>query len=92
MNITETYSPFTLFADVCIADPPNALKLKELVDDYIENPDPSIGKELQRMFEEWKNNDEKFKSLAEKSPVNKEMLPMSENLIQNWTGWFEVPE
>lgn len=76
----RTYSPFTLFADVCIADPPNALKLKDLVDQYLEEPNTETEKSLHDLFDEWQENHSKFESISKQSPILKEMLPMSENL------------
>ncbi len=79
-DMYKTHSPFTLFADVCIADPPDALKLNDLVDEYLEGNEQEVKGQLNEMFNQWQKNHEQFNQLAQESPVLREMKPMSENL------------
>ncbi|BDD12799.1 hypothetical protein FUAX_52310 (plasmid) [Fulvitalea axinellae] len=76
----ESYSPFTLFADACTVDAPDALAFKMLTEDYIQSPNKETKKQLLAYLSKWENNHENFVALTAKAPYLKKLVPHSENL------------
>ena len=71
------YSPFTLFADACIADAQQKRVFASLVSSYVSEGNNAAA--LRDVLIGWKNNHEEFMKLKG-NPKLKQLQPMSENL------------
>lgn len=75
----QSYSPFTLFADACIADADDAYYFKKAVNAFLENKTVLNTAELAHYLQKWIENHSGFKQLEE-NPILKQLKPLSENL------------
>ncbi len=75
----KSYSPFTLFADACTTDSPNAYQFESLVNEFISSP-KSSQKGIESMLVEWKENHEELLVLRGKTPLVSEILKLSSGL------------
>lgn len=73
----QMYSPFTLFADACIADAQQKRVFASLVSSYVSEGNNAAA--LRDVLIGWKNNHEEFMKLKG-NPKLKQLQPMSENL------------
>lgn len=76
----KTYSPFTLFADACTADAPDAIVFNKLVLDYIATKNNTKKAEIFTFLHKWSTNYEQFSEIKVKSPILKDIEPLSKNL------------
>ncbi|WP_158281485.1 family 20 glycosylhydrolase [Sediminitomix flava] len=72
-------SPYTLFADACIADAPDARVFRKLVEAYLAGG-TSKENEIKDWLHFWSANHEAFMKLREHSSTLAEVEPLSENL------------
>jgi len=75
----KSYSPFTLFADACTTDAPDAFVFDELVDNFIVNPKKGR-RPLENILDSWVQNHENVLQLKEKTPLSNEILKLSSSL------------
>ncbi|GAA4274814.1 family 20 glycosylhydrolase [Aquimarina gracilis] len=75
----KSYSPFTLFADACTTDAPDAFKFDERVNTFVVNPKMSK-KLLEPMLHQWVENHEGLLELNGKTPLVSELLELSSAL------------
>ncbi|MCK8522949.1 beta-N-acetylhexosaminidase [Aquimarina sp. D1M17] len=75
----KSYSPFTLFADACTTDSPDAYQFESLVNEFISSP-KSSQKGIESMLFEWKENHEELLVLRGKTPLVSEILKLSSGL------------
>ncbi|HKK11721.1 MAG TPA: family 20 glycosylhydrolase [Flavobacteriaceae bacterium] len=75
----KSFSPFTLFADACVADAKDALAFNKLVNKFNDNPDEEIINGLKSYFKEWSNNYEELSPIAE-VPNIKPLILLSQHL------------
>ncbi len=75
----QSYAPFTLFADACTADAPDAGAFQKATGGFIENGDERSKKEILKFLKKWSQNKKKFDQLR-LNPILKELKPLSENV------------
>ncbi len=75
----KSYSPFTLFADACTTDAPDALKFDKMVNEYIVNPKNAI-RPLEAILNSWVRNHDELEILNSKTPLVNELLDLSSAL------------
>ncbi len=75
----QSYSPFMLFADACIADPPDAYHFNSLVKNYL-GGNSEARKEINKYLTLWSSNHHAFKQLAMGKPSLHEISQLSANL------------
>lgn len=84
-HVYHSYSPFMLFADACIADPPDAYHFNKLVDAWrnkeIPNGNPDIEGEVRKYLNMWIDNHEEFMKLSERNPILDYLNQHSQNLL-----------
>jgi hexosaminidase len=73
----QMYSPFTLFADACVADAEGKRKFGKLVQNFVKYS--SYTDELQKQLSIWIVNHKSFESLNKNPKLNR-IAPLSENL------------
>lgn len=78
----KTFSPFTLFADACTADAPDAIIFNKLILDYIETENNTTKNEILIFLNKWANNYEQFSEIKVKSPILKSIEPLSKNIAK----------
>ena len=74
-----SYSPYLLFADACIADPPDALVFNKLVKEYFNGERENV-KEINKYLSLWASNHSSFIKIADGAPVLNEIFQLSANL------------
>ncbi|UII22887.1 family 20 glycosylhydrolase [Fulvivirga ligni] len=79
-TLYATYSPYTLFADVCITDAPDALQFKYLVDEYLADENEQSLEKIKKWLTKWEQNEAELKPVIDANPVLKSIEPMSKNL------------
>ncbi|GJM63904.1 hypothetical protein PEDI_44560 [Persicobacter diffluens] len=75
----NSYFSFQKFADACVADAPDALAFRYLVEDYQAGKQGNAA-EIQKYLELWKSNDAALQLVIEKNPVLKEVSDLSQRL------------
>ena len=80
-DLYKTFSPYTLFADLTIADPPLALKFNSLVDQYL-NGNLNLEDEILTVLSEWSENHQNLRPIIESSPVLREIHDLSANFSE----------
>ncbi|WP_435136297.1 beta-N-acetylhexosaminidase [Formosa sp. A9] len=75
----QTYSPFTLFADACVADAPDAVAFNRLVANYTAAPTTKTKTEIKKYLTTWNTQYEAFSAL-DKNPTLNTLEPLSKNL------------
>jgi len=76
----KTYSPFTLFADACTADAKSVRDFRQLVDNYIENPNESLKKELESYLQTWEGISDQLKIIEPDAPLVSRVIPYAERV------------
>lgn len=77
----QSYSPLTLFADLCTADAEDAILFEKLTNDYLNNDNNLENKKsLITFFDKWINNDDEIIKCSQKAPLVIPLLPISKNL------------
>ena len=76
----EFHNAFNRFADITLADAPDARKFSRLVNDYQLKRTPEAKKVLTQMLKKWKDNHQDIVRLANSSPALAEVVGLSENL------------
>ena len=71
------YSPFTLFADACVADAKDKRKFEKLVRNFVK--DSSYTKDLKEQLSSWCTNHKDFEELKSNPKLSK-VEPLSKNL------------
>ncbi|MEE4311750.1 MAG: beta-hexosaminidase, partial [candidate division KSB1 bacterium] len=74
-----SYSPLTRIVDAARPDVAAARSFRWRMDAYLDG-DASAAEHLKNSLEMWKNNHDNLKAIINKSPVLKEIEPMSEDL------------
>jgi len=82
----KSYSPFTLFADACTTDAPDAYQFGQLVDTFITDTEVAQ-KPLESMFHQWIGNHEELLVLQGETPLVSEVLKLSSSL-KNVSAFF----
>ncbi len=72
----QSFSPFSLFADACTADAPDALRFSNLTNDYVAQANASAKKQMLKMLKKWSKNHEIFRQLKQ-NPMLKDIEPLS---------------
>ncbi|MFY0630482.1 MAG: family 20 glycosylhydrolase [Flavobacteriaceae bacterium] len=75
----KSYSPFTLFADACIADAQDAVLFNKAVTTFQKNNNSKSLKVIKGMLEIWSRNHEILLPIVE-SPNVQPIVPLSQNL------------
>lgn len=78
----KTFSPFTLLADACTADAPEALLFKNLTADYLQTHSEETKTALLKLLENWKTNYVNFSQIKNPNPKLKSIAPISENISE----------
>lgn len=79
----SVFSPYTLFADIALADAPDALVFSELVGAYMKDRDTLAKQDIICWLELWKKNHAALTAaLMEKAPALQEIESLSEHLSQ----------
>lgn len=77
-NLYRSYSPYTLFPDIAVADAKDARRFRTLVNAFAESGE---GKEaIRAQLKTWKDNHSAFQKIAAKAPALQEVLPHSKSL------------
>ncbi len=71
-NSYRSYSPYSLLADIAIADAPDAMKFKHIVEAYLLDGNAEDLAAIHSWLEGWKSNHSLFLHLSENSPVLRE--------------------
>lgn len=83
-HVYHSYSPFMLFADACIADPPDAYHFNKLVKGFLDGDLMKVNKEtfntINSYLSMWEANDKKFLKMAKKAPILNNIAQLSANL------------
>lgn len=66
----KTYSPFTLFADACVADAEDALPFNRTVERFISDANETNANEILTYLNTWAGNHEKFSTLNKNPKIN----------------------
>lgn len=80
-KIYTSLAPLTRFVDACYAESLEARGFKKLVERFIHSRDLRQAEEIKNWLHLWINNHQKICELAEKSPILKEIVPLSETLV-----------
>jgi hexosaminidase len=75
----QSYSPFMLFADACIADPPGAIEFNRLVAEYV-NGNTEYLPGINSYLSLWEQNHTAFKKIAANAPALHSISELSLNL------------
>lgn len=67
----QTYSPFTLFADACNVDAPDAIKFNKLVNSYVANPTEKGKKKIRYFLNKWMKGYAGFNKLKSNTKLEK---------------------
>lgn len=76
----QTYSPLTLFADVCTPDASDALDFDATVNQYLKNKTPENQVLLTSFFEKWITINTNLITLSGNAPLIQPILPLSRSL------------
>ncbi len=76
----NTFSPYTKFADACVADAKGAREFDKLVTNFIEDNSAENMQNLKDVFKVWKHNHTKFEEVLKASPMLIEVEQKSKNL------------
>jgi hexosaminidase len=76
----KTYSPFTLFADVCTADAVDALGFNEAVNNYLKNKSSENQILVTDYLKKWINVNARLLELSSNAPLIQPLLPLSKSL------------
>jgi len=80
-KVYTSLAPLTRFVDACFAESLEARNFKKLVEKFIKDRDLRQAEEIKNWLNLWINNHEEICQLAAKSPVLKEIVPLSEKLV-----------
>ncbi len=75
----KSYSPFTLFADACTADAPDAIKFNKIVSNFLKDSTIDNKEDILYYLNKWISNYEKFEKLNS-SPILKKINIPYKNL------------
>jgi len=77
-----SYTPLTRVVDAAVPDPKVARNFCFMVDDFLSDMDPNKDtlEAIRQELSIWKKNDESLEVVAEKSPILKEIEPISKSL------------
>jgi hexosaminidase len=76
----KTYSPFTLFADACTPDAPDALDFDAAVDQYLKNKNSDNQVLVTDFLKKWVVLNSNLKELSKNAPLVQPLLPLSKSL------------
>jgi hexosaminidase len=79
-NILTSFGPYTLIPDAANPDAEVARRFRKLAEQYIASPTEAGRKELEYWLGLWKNNHMVLQTTIKKSPVLKEIEPLSKYL------------
>jgi hexosaminidase len=79
-NILTSFGPYTLVPDAANPDADVARKFRKLAESYVASPSEAVSKELNYWLTLWKNNHTAFQQTVKKSPVLKDIEPLSKHL------------
>ncbi|MBK0368932.1 beta-N-acetylhexosaminidase [Flavobacterium agrisoli] len=76
----QTYSPFTLFADVCVPDATDAVAFSKAVADYQKTKSEADKTILKGYLEKWVALHDRLQTTSQQAPLVKPLLPLAANL------------
>ena len=76
----QSYSPLTLFADLCTADATDAILFESLTNNYLKNSSIENKECLITLLDKWIYNDDELIKSSLKAPLIIPLLPISKNL------------
>jgi len=76
----QTYSPFTLFADVCTPDASDALDFDAAVNQYLKNKNPENQILVTNFLKKWITVNTNLIELSSNAPLIQPLLPLSKSL------------
>lgn len=79
----EFHNPFNRFADITLADAPDARTFSKLVSEYKLSEDALVGQEINDWLERWVANHTKIEALIQGNPSLEEVRSISENLMRS---------
>ncbi|WP_231632460.1 family 20 glycosylhydrolase [Mangrovimonas sp. TPBH4] len=85
----KTYSPFTLFADACVADADNKFAFKEIVQGYITNSSKESKQSVLDWLNGWGENHQELMKI-QNAPNVQPLLPLSESLSETASLLSEI--
>ncbi|HEK85650.1 MAG: beta-N-acetylhexosaminidase [Candidatus Saccharicenans sp.] len=80
-KVYTSLTPLTRFVDACYPESLEARDFKKLVEKFIQSRDLRQAEEIKDQLRLWINNHEEICQLAEKSPIVKEIVSLSEKLV-----------
>ncbi|SNR73868.1 beta-N-acetylhexosaminidase [Lutibacter flavus] len=86
----KTFSPFTLFADACSADASDGIIFNKLVNDFISTSNENSKKEIIAYLKKWSDNYSQFILMKKKSPILRDIEPISKNLSEIATTLLSI--
>lgn len=76
----QTYSPFTLFADVCTSDASDAYDFNVIVDNYLVDKSSENQISLANYLRKWINMNSDLVEMSANAPLIQPLLPLSKSL------------
>lgn len=76
----QTYSPFTLFADACVADAKAARPFRKAVEGYIATKDLKSKKILEHYLGAWSSSHDELLKIADQAPLTAPVLPYAKRV------------
>ena len=76
----EFHNPFNRFADIALADAPDARTFSQLVSKYKLSEDSLVGLQIKGWLDKWQNNHFRMEELISKNPSLEEVRSLSGNL------------
>ncbi|WMI68611.1 beta-N-acetylhexosaminidase [Mangrovimonas sp. YM274] len=77
----KTYSPFTLFADACVADAVDKFAIKKSVQNFVANPSDKSKQSVLEWLHVWEVNHQEMEKI-QNLPNVQPLLPLSESLSE----------
>jgi hexosaminidase len=78
----DIFTPLTRFVDASVPDSYISICFSSVVDRYILTGDKKAEVKIIKLLKQWKDNYEKLEKTIEKTPILKEIKPLSKNLSQ----------
>ena len=75
----KSYAPFLLFADACIADPPDAYRFNKMIESFLDGSRDNL-KDINNYLSLWEANNDLFVEIAQDAPALNEIAELSANL------------
>jgi hexosaminidase len=85
----KTFSPFTLFADACTADAPDAIRFNRFTNLFLKNHHKESLIFLKKYLNKWSKNYFKLQQIK-RNPKTKSLITLSKNLSELSTNLLQV--